>query len=263
MAEMPPGAASAFIHSQACASSKKKIIIDNFLGTKHQRFLKTLNQVESLFGQSRDVVFPDHVFGQWITLLNLFEVCEQYSEEAKKQVDGIKDHIRRLDEIHNAAKNLAKLLRQSKLDRQQYGIDADYSLSLDAVIFDAMKKNVVKKDKFDCYIKPSLQKLSRFDDRYWPSIEELIDEVGEQFSASSVKAYLLPPEQIHKKNGFLKAFFDAIRMAIAHKQIGIEILRLSDEDWCWLFNVALKRNDFCKYDINNFKKTHKSLFQIA
>lgn len=260
-AAIPPGAARAFNQSKT-ASSQKKIIIERFLNLKRQRGLEALHQVERLFAQSDNVVFPDRIFGQWISLLNIFEVCEPYFEPeiVKTQATGISNYGDTVADIKKTAQKLAALLRRAEVERQTHGIDANHSLSLDELIFDAVENKPNQKDNFDSYIKPTLETLSRFDDRYWPTVAELVDEIGAQFSTPNVTAYPLPPTQAHQKNGFLKIFFEAISRAIGHRQIGMEILQLTAEDWSWIFNTASGREIFYNYDINNFK-ANKPLFR--
>lgn len=271
MASLPLGTSNAFTRYLKTCPNENKIVIDRLSRANHQRFTKVLNKIDEIFGKFNEVnlvthepIYDEPVFSQWVVLINVFSTFEDLinQDKAAKYSEGIKHYHETLQNIHETAKKLANLLRSAEVQRNQYSCSTDYTVSIDQLVFDTIDNtaDVRKKCLFESEIKPIFEKLSRFDDRYWPTLEEVCDELTRQTRIAETKPWLSLPNQIHKKNAFLSVFFERIKFLIDRHLISHELLSLTNEDWCWFLNTASGTESFFHYDIGNFKRNNKQLF---
>ncbi|MGY6278275.1 hypothetical protein [Methylomonas sp. MgM2] len=257
MAELPPVACAVLVNVPELGTSERRIIAGRLAADKHQKYLNMMERLEAIFAKGF-VAFPDPVRGQWHVLLDLLTVCVfHYNEETAKEIKSSqKEYLDNLKKIHTAVSELVKLLKIEEMKSHNCGISAKFDKDAAELMVSAAKNScdTRKSCLFEWHIEPKIEPIiGRYDDKYFPSVAELISELSRQTANPEIIRYIEMPSQIHKKNVFIKKFFEILGQSISANQIAHEILELTNPEWCWLFNVATERTDFVEQDLLNHK----------
>lgn len=272
MSELPKGARFALIEHRDTFFKRERPIVNRLASETHSKYLNVMVKIENIFSRFRPVneytmesIYDDHVFGQWNALLQvtLYGVIEFDKKASVKKKNELNEYSENIVQIHRTASKLANLLRISEMKGERLGCCAGLDVSAIGLLVDSVDNigDQEKKYRFNHWLRPEIENLRRFDLKYWPTVIDIIEEVGRQAEESAI--HVLDgelPKQIHKNNTFLKYFFGNLFEDIERKRISVEIYEMADSDWCWFFNTAFGEQSVNEYDMKNFRNGNKALF---
>lgn len=213
--------------------TSENLIIDRLLGSRENLEHVYTELSESLNEQQLDVV------------LSLVVSCAAFwnPEKAVSYREERKELIETNKEIAKIARKLADLLEKRYELHNHSGFSSDTHYSIINVIKKASKNNYL----FGSYLEEPLSHLTgRFDLKYWPSIEEVIEELGTDAAKAETHANDSLTEASTtssrpSKIDFLRALFSAIHEN-SEREFGLipRTFELSDKSFAEIMNCALQ-----------------------